>query len=136
MNTLKKDVLEVAKALKALTRKIEKIQRQVDKAAVPAAAKAKKAAKRAPVKKKAPAQKAPAKKKAVKKAPAKKATAKKPATATDTALSIIRRSKKGVTNAEMMKKTGFNQKKVANLFFKLKKQGKIKSKGKGLYVKA
>jgi hypothetical protein len=35
-----------------------------------------------------------------------------------------------------MDKTGYNQKKVANLVFKLRKQGKIKSVVKGVYVKA
>ena len=35
-----------------------------------------------------------------------------------------------------MEKTGYNQKKIANLVFKLRKQGKIKSVGKGVYVKA
>jgi len=113
--TLKKDMQDVAKALKALTQKVEKVKKQIDKVAKPKAA---------PVKK------------ATRKAPPKKAAAKKQATAADAALAIIGRSKKGVTNADLMKKTGFDQKKVANLFFKLKKQGKIKSKGKGLYVKA
>jgi hypothetical protein len=35
-----------------------------------------------------------------------------------------------------MEKTGFDQKKTYNIVYKLKKQGKIKSAGKGVYVKA
>ena len=82
-----------------------------------------------------PARKAAAKpkKSAPKKAPAKK-TAKK--TAADAVLAIVNRSKKGVTSATLVKKTGFDKKKVANIVFKLRKQGKIKSLEKGVYTKA
>lgn len=84
-----------------------------------------------------PARKAPAKpKKRVKKAPAaKKVAAKKPITAVDTVLEIINRSKQGVDTPTLMKKTGFNEKKIHNLVYKLKKQGKIKSAGRGVSVK-
>ena len=73
--------------------------------------------------------------KAVKKAPAKKVVAKKPATAVDTVIKIINSSKKGVDTAALMKKTGFNQRKIHNVIYKLKKQGKVKSVGKGVYLK-
>jgi predicted Rossmann fold nucleotide-binding protein DprA/Smf involved in DNA uptake len=75
-----------------------------------------------------PARKAPAK-------PKKPVPKKKPATAAETVLAIINRSKKGVDTATLMKKTGYNQKKLANLVYKLRKQGKIKSVGKGVYLK-
>ena len=84
---------------------------------------------KAKVVKKAPVRKAPAKK------VVKKAAAKKPATAVDTVLKIINRSKKGVDTAALMKKTGFSQKKIHNVIYKLKKQGKVKSVGKGIYLK-
>jgi len=77
--------------------------------------------------------------KSARKAPAKpkKAVPKeKPATAAETVLKIIRRSKKGVDTATLIKKTGYNQKKIANLIYKLKKQDKIKSVDKGVYLKA
>ena len=82
--------------------------------------------------------KAPVKKVVVKKAAPKKATPKKvaPATAVDTVLAIIKRSKKGIDTAVLMEKTGYNQKKISNLVFKLTKQGKIKTVAKGVYVKA
>ena len=35
-----------------------------------------------------------------------------------------------------MKKTGFSEKQIHNIVYKLKKQGKVKSEGKGVYVKA
>jgi len=85
----------------------------------------------------------PAKAKAVKKVAAKKATPKqavpkkaKAVTAADTVFNIIKRYKKGVNNAALMEKTGYNQKKISNLVFKLRKQGKIKSVDRGVYLKA
>ena len=84
-----------------------------------------------------------AKPKVAKRKPAKKVTAKKPAakkriqlTAADTVFGIIKKRKKGIGTAELMEKTGFDQKKTYNIVYKLKKQGKIKSAGKGVYVKA
>jgi len=53
-----------------------------------------------------------------------------------TVLRIINRYKKGVGTATLMEKTGYNQKKIANIVFKLKTQGKITSVGMGVYVKA
>jgi len=78
------------------------------------------------------ARKAPSK---PKKSVAKKAAPKKPITAAETVLKIISRSKKGVSSATISEKTGFAPKKVHNLVYKLKKQGKIKSVERGLYLK-
>ena len=122
MKKLKKDLETILKALKGLTQKVEKLQEQIVEETKPT---------------KKPKAKA-GKKKAVKKAPAKQVTPKKakPATAADTVLSIIKRYKKGVGTAALMEKTGYNQKKIANLVFKLRKQGKITSVDKGVYLKA
>ena len=151
---LKKQLQQVSKEIKALSKKVDKLVTAAGKASKPKKAAAKKAApKKAAAKKttakKAPAKKTVAKKKAAKKAPAKKAAAKKKApakkapakkaakvTAADAVLKVINRTKKGVNTATLMKKTGFDNKKVANIIFKLKKQGKIKNPQKGLYVKA
>jgi hypothetical protein len=85
-----------------------------------------------------PKRNAPAK--TVKKKPAKAAEATpdapKPPTAAETVLGIIKRSKKGVDTSALMEKTGYDRKKVANILFKLKKQGEIKNAAKGVYVKA
>ena len=78
-----------------------------------------KAVKATPAKK---APKAPAKKKAVK------------ATATDLVLNIINKLKKGADTATLMKKTGFDQKKVRNILNMTIKQGKIERVDKGVYV--
>jgi len=67
------------------------------------------------------------------KAPKKKAAA--APTAAETVFNIISRSKKGIDAATLMKKTGYDRKKVANMVYKLSKQGKIKSIQKGVYVK-
>ncbi len=76
----------------------------------------------------------PSKAKAVK---AKKAPANKKAitvTATDQVLKIINRLKKGADTATLMKKTGFDQKKVRNILNRTFKQGRIKRVDKGIYV--
>jgi predicted Rossmann fold nucleotide-binding protein DprA/Smf involved in DNA uptake len=123
MKNLKKDLQTVNKELKALAKKTESLLKAVDKFEKPKAKPAKaKAVKKTPVKKVAP-----------KKAAPKKA---KPATAADTILAIINRSKKGVNVSTLMEKTGFNRKKIYNNVKVLNKQGKIKSVRKGVYVKA
>lgn len=68
------------------------------------------------------------------KAPKKKAAA--APTAAETVYKIISRSKKGADMATLMKKTGYDRKKVANIIYKLSKQGQIKSIDKGVYMKA
>jgi outer membrane biosynthesis protein TonB len=137
MKKLKKDLEAILKALNGLAQKVEKLQEQIGEQAKPTEKPKAKAVKKAPVKKVA-TKKAPIKKVAAKKAAPKKAVPKKakPATAVDTVLAIIKRSKKGVNMAALMEKTGYNQKKIANLVFKLRKQGKIKSVAKGVYLKA
>jgi hypothetical protein len=75
------------------------------------------------------------KSKSARKAPAKQKK-KKPATAAETVLGIINRSRKGVDTKTLMKKTGFNAKKINNNIYKLTKEGKIKSVGRGVYLKA
>ncbi len=75
--------------------------------------------------------------KAVKK-PVQKATKKKevkPATDSEKVLTIIGRSKKGASTAVIMQKTGYSQKKIANIIYRLRKQQKIKSVDKGVYTK-
>ena len=120
---MKKDLTAISKKLENLLKAVEKSEKAtVTKASKPKAVKATPAKKapKAPVKKKAV--KAPVKKKAVK------------ATATDQVLNIINRLKKGADTATLMKKTGFDQKKVRNILNRTFKQGKIKRVDKGIYV--
>jgi hypothetical protein len=108
---LKKELQAVNKELKAIAKKTKSLLKAVDKIDKP---------------------------KAVKKAPAKKTGPKKaaPANAADKVLAIINRSKKGVDTETLMQKTGYERKKIFNLVYKLKKQGKVNSPSKGVYVKA
>ena len=122
MKNLKKNLQTVTRDLKALAKKVDKIVVAVRKLEKP----------KAKVVKRKPARKTVAKKVAVKKPAAKKTTK----TVIDTVLAIIRRSKKGVNTATLMKKTGFNERQIHNNVYKLKKQGKIKSVGRGVYLKA
>ena len=55
-------------------------------------------------------------------------------TATDQVLDIINRSKKGVNAATLMKKTGFNEKKVRYILQRTYKQGKIERAKRGIYI--
>ncbi len=114
MKKLKRELQSVLKSLRALTQKTDKMIRQLEKPEKAQAAKKPKA-------------------KAVK-----KAVAKKPArvSASETVLAIIKRSRKGVDAAALKKKTGFEDKKIRDITYRLRKQGKIKTEPKGLYVKA
>jgi len=115
MNQLKKDLKAVAKDLKGLTQKTDKMIKRLEK-----------------LEKKAQVAKKP-KAKAVR-----KTTAKKPAklSASGTVLAIVKRSRKGIDTATLEKKTGFKGRKIRDTIFRLRKQGKIKSERKGIYVKA
>ena len=140
---MKKELQSVKKDLNALAKRVDKLVAAIQKADAkkPKKAAPKKPSKAKPAKrakaatKKTVAKKAAPKKAASKKAAPKKAAAKK-VTAADTVYNAIAGLKNGTDTAGLMKKTGFNQKKVANIIFKLKKQGKITSPKKGLYVKA
>lgn len=129
MKNVKRDLKAANMELKALVKKTEILMKaadRIEKAQAPKAKPAKKASAK-------PASKA----KAVKKVAAKKAPAKKKApkqTATEKVLNAIKGSKKGVSAKALIKKTGFNAKKIANIVFKATKMGKIKSVTKGVYV--
>jgi len=128
MKNFKKDLNAVSKEIKALQKKVDTLIVKFGKLEKP------KATKKPEVK---VVKKKPVKKTVTKKVAAKKSATKKPTkTAVGTILGVIKGSKKGVDTAALMKKTGFNAKKVQNIVFKLKKQGKIKSEVKGIYLSA
>jgi hypothetical protein len=112
MTVTKRDLQSLQRQIKALEKKMEKLIAVAEKSEKPRAAK------------KAPAKKAPMTRKTVQ------------PTATDQVLKIIKRSKNGVNTATLMKKTGFDQKKVRNILQRTFKQGKIKRVEKGVYVGA
>jgi len=115
MKQLKKDMKAVAKDLKRLTQRTDKMIRQLEK-----------------LEKKAQVAKKP-KAKAVKKVVVKKRAK---LSASGTVLATIKRSRKGVDKASLIKKTGFEDKKIRDITYRLRKQRKIKRDRKGLYVKA
>ena len=53
----------------------------------------------------------------------------------DTVVGIIRRSSKGVTLAQIKLKTGFDDQQIRKFIAKAKRQGKIRSRSRGVYVK-
>ena len=55
-------------------------------------------------------------------------------TATEQVVSIIKRFPKGIDVAGMKSKTGFEDKKIRNIVFRLAKQGTIKRIGRGVYA--
>ena len=113
--TITKDLQAIRNKLTELAEKTEKLAAALGKAKKPAAKSVK-----TKTKAKAVTNKAQAK------------VAKK--TDTDKVLEIINRSKRGVDTATLMKKTGFDQKKVRNMLNRTYKQGKITRVEKGIYV--
>ena len=123
--TMKQDFKALQKEIKALEKKMNKLVTTIEKAEKPKTTKRTKAKTvKAKSATKAPAKKAPAKRKSAK------------LTAADQVIKIINRSKGGADVATLVKKTGFNAKKIQNILFRTHKQGKIKRAGKGVYVGA
>jgi len=125
MKKIKAQLDTLSKSLVTLSKKVEKISDQVDKlltskATVPA---------------KKIASKKVVKKKAEKQISVKKKAAAKPATMLDTVLDTIKRSKKGITVAQLKEKTKLDSRQLSNALYKLTKKGDIQTKSRGLYVK-
>lgn len=55
-------------------------------------------------------------------------------TSSDKALEVIKRFKNGVGFAEIQARTGFGDKKLRNIIFRLHKLGKIVRKSRGIYI--
>lgn len=56
------------------------------------------------------------------------------ATSADITLDVIKRFQKGVGFAEIQAQTGFGEKKLRNIIFRLHKLGKIARKSRGIYL--
>ena len=116
--------MTIAQDLKALNKNIQALGKNLDRLL--------KAVEKDEKLKAKPTKRIPAKMAPAKKVPVKKKTAQP--TATDKILKIIKASKKGVDAPTLIKKTGFDQKKVRNILFRTYKQGKIKRLDKGIYT--
>ena len=55
-------------------------------------------------------------------------------TAIDVVYDVIKRSRKGLGFTDIQAKTGFGDKKIRNIIFRLNKNGKIKRKSRGIYT--
>jgi len=55
-------------------------------------------------------------------------------TASDMVLNVIKKSKRGAGFAEIQAKTGFGEKKLRNIIFRLNQIKKIKRKSRGVYM--
>jgi X-X-X-Leu-X-X-Gly heptad repeat protein len=127
MKELKRDLKILQKGLSTLSDKVDKIVEGLEKLekAPVAGKKGRVAGKKEPVaKKKGRASRKESEKKVVKGSAAQKV------------LGIIEGNGKGVDTATLKEKTGFDQRKIWSIINSLKKQGKVKSQEKGVYVKA
>ena len=57
-------------------------------------------------------------------------------TASDQVLEVIKRFREGVGFADIQARSGFGDKKLRNIIFRLNKLGKIKRKNRGIYIAA
>jgi len=121
MKKIKAQLKTLSKSLATLSKQVEKITDQVDKLQAPQKA--------------VPAKKTVAKKKVVKKAAPKKAAPAKQETMLDAVFDTIKRTKKGVTVAQLREKTKLDSRQLSNALYKLTKKGIIQTKSRGLYVK-
>ena len=113
MKKLESELKAVSKSLAALTQKVEKLVQQATQAQ--------------PAPKAAPARKAPAKKT--------RAVAAGGKTVLDSVYDVIKRTKKGVTVAQLKQKTSLNGRQLSNALYKLSKKGQVYAKSRGLYAK-
>jgi predicted Rossmann fold nucleotide-binding protein DprA/Smf involved in DNA uptake len=107
MKKLESELKAVSKSLAALTQKVEKLVQQATQAQ--------------------PAQKAPAKKT--------RAVAAGGKTVLDSVYDVIKRTKKGVTVAQLKQKTSLDGRQLSNALYKLSKKGQVYAKSRGLYAK-
>lgn len=115
----------IAKHLTALSKQVEKLSKQVDKG-LAAKKTASKSTKAKPKAKKA----APVKKKV------EKVKVDKGATVLNSVLDVVKKSKKGISIAQLKEKTDLNPRQLSNALYKLTKKGAIKSMSRGIYTKA
>jgi predicted Rossmann fold nucleotide-binding protein DprA/Smf involved in DNA uptake len=117
MKNLQSQLKTVSKSLAALSKQVEKLSSQVEKP---------KAVKKSAAKKPAVA----------KKAAAKKSTPAGGKTVLDTVFDAIKRSKKGVTVAQLKTKTQLDARQLSNALYKLSKKGMVQAASRGLYLKS
>ncbi|MBT8371243.1 MAG: hypothetical protein KJO34_09795 [Deltaproteobacteria bacterium] len=116
MQKLQSQLKTISKSLATLSKQVERLSKQ--------------ASKPKPAKKAAAARKPAARRPA-----ARRAAPAKGKTVLDSVLSVIKRSKKGVTVAQLKEKTKLDARQLSNALYKLSKKGQVYAKSRGLYVK-
>jgi ribosomal protein S25 len=116
MKNLQSQLKTVSKTLTALSKQVETLSNQVEKP---------KSVKKAAAKKPA----------APKKTAARKVAPAGGKTVLDTVLDVIKRSKKGVTVAQLKTKTNLNARQLSNALYKLSHKGMVQAPSRGLYAK-
>ncbi len=129
MKQLKKDLQAISNILKQLTKKIETIAKNLGnlekaKPAKRAKAKAVRKVKAKTTRKAKPKVRAKVVKKTTK------------VSASGTVLTLVRRSRKGIDVATLREKSGLEGRKINDIVHRLKREGKIKATGRGIYLKA
>ncbi|MFH1954872.1 MAG: hypothetical protein ABIL06_25060 [Pseudomonadota bacterium] len=127
MKQMKKEVESLTKELKSLIQKTEKIVKALEKLEKPQA--------KTKSVKKAAKPKKPVKKPAVKKTD-RKPTENKAAKGSviDAIMGVIQANSEGVNTSQIMKQTGLNKKQVWGTINRAKKEGKVKTVKRGIYV--
>jgi predicted Rossmann fold nucleotide-binding protein DprA/Smf involved in DNA uptake len=113
MKQLERQLKTIANSLATLSQKVEKLSQQ--------------ASQTQPARRGSPGKKAAPK--------AGKAASSGAPTVLDTVYDVIKRSRKGVTVAQLKEKTNLNARQLSNALYKLSKKGKVYAKSRGLYVK-
>lgn len=132
MKQMKREMASLAKGLKALIQKVEKILSKIDTPEKPEAKP--KTAKKAVKPGKAATPKKPVEKPAAKKAPKKPSEIKATGEMSDAVLSLIQSTAEGVNTDQIIEQTGFSKAQVWGIVSRAKKAGKIKTGKRGIYV--
>ena len=122
MKKMKDQLKSISKSLVSLSKQVDRLTNQVDKL--------QSATQPAPKKKAAPTRKPAAPKKPVKRTAGTKST-----TVLDSVFTVIKRSRKGASIADIKTKTQLDSRQLSNALYKLTKKGMVMAKSRGLYVK-
>ena len=110
MKQMLNQLKSISKSLANLSTRVEKVTQEVEKL---------QSAPKAPAAKKAAAKRTPAGGKTV----------------LDSVFEIIKRSRKGVSIAELRSKTNLDARQLSNALYKLSKKGMVQTKARGVYEK-
>jgi len=117
MKKLQDQLAEVSRTLSGLFKKVNKLTRQIGKVRSPARVKSKPG------------------RKPGKKAPARAARVRRD-TVLDSVYGAIRRSRSGISIAQLKSKTALGDRQLSNALYKLTKKGMVYAKARGIYAKS